>query len=105
MSLLRQACYRAAPMADPRTHLVPIEAIHQLTGNPNALPSALEGRPCLLQISVVHQNRLAAQLAPQIIVPAAADLIRCTRDGFPDYPEKFPPGAYLLVNVTLLDGH
>lgn len=104
MSLLRSAYYRATPIRDPRSHAVPPEAIHQLTGNPNALPGALELRPCLMEVMVVKDQQVTAHLGPRIIVPGAGSEIHCSREQFPDYPATLPPDAYLLVHIVLLDG-
>ena len=102
--LLRQAYYRVAPLADARTHLAPIDAIRQLMDNPSALPSSLDGRHCLVEISVIQGTHVLAQLPPRIVLPAG-DEIRCSRDAFPQYPDPFPAGAFLLVKIVLLDGH
>jgi hypothetical protein len=104
MSLLRSAYYRATPVRDPRVHVVPPEAIYELTGNPNALPGALEMRPCLMEVSIVQNQHVVARLAPRIIVPGANSEVHCTRELFPDYPAALPDGAYLLVHMVLLEG-
>ncbi len=101
--LARHAYYRAMPLADPRTHLVPIEAIHVLTNNPEALPTALDGRHCLIEITIVQGTHILAQLPPHVVLPAG-DEIRCPHDTFRNYPDKLPTGAFLLVKMVLLDG-
>lgn len=98
--MLRTARYSATPHSNARTHKIPIDVIESLAGVRDQ--EALDAKRCLFELLIVSASDLPRALPPVMASPSSGGEVRIGKKLLPNYPDEFPPGHYLIVQITPL---
>lgn len=104
MPILRSTHYRATVQANnPRRHTIPIEAARYLLNDNDALPTCLDERALLVQITLIAQDQVLFVSPEMILHPAEGNVLTIPGTMIQGYPSKVPEGAYVVVKMLLLE--
>ncbi len=98
--MLKTARYAATPHSKARNHRIPIEVIAYLAGKQSDV--ALDGSLCLFEVIVVSHGGSPKPLAPIMVKPGSGGEVFFGKKIYPDFPESFSAGDYLVVQITKL---
>lgn len=104
MGLRTKVVYTAKPYAgNVRCHRVPPEAVKAALNDPEALPSSLQIRQCLVQIMIVDQQRLVVCFPPTVMHTTPDNELVCSAEQFPQYPAHLSSSAVIVVELVVID--
>ena len=78
-----------------------MDVIEHLTGVRHQV--GLDGSRCLVSILIVDHSSQVKALQPIVLQPTSGGEIRVGKRACPDYPETFPVGAFVVIEVTRLN--
>jgi hypothetical protein len=103
MAVKPRVLYAVSPHpSNRRKHTIPIEVIKLALNNPDELWTALDQRPCLVEMTIIDGERIIATFPKTVVYPTSGGEIICSAENFPNYPATLRDTARLFVDLVAL---